>query len=97
MDGCSLYALIACFSWSNLYLDTGLIYEDVKYVEVNPVTLDVASVPSNPLGRASLGYELRFDSLSIALEASHTSSLATSADRGVNSISLRARWYPFRR
>jgi hypothetical protein len=97
MEICSLHALIACFSWSNLYLDTGLIYEDVDYVEINPATLEVASAPGNPIGRASLGYELRFQSLIIALEASHTSSLETSKDRGVNSISLRARWHPFRR
>lgn len=25
---CSLFALIACFSWSNLYLDTGVSYTD---------------------------------------------------------------------
>lgn len=26
--GCSIYALIACFSWSNFYLDAGLIWQD---------------------------------------------------------------------
>jgi hypothetical protein len=97
MEICSLHALIACFSWSSLYLDGGLIYEDIKFVEINPVTLDVAAAPHNPLGRTALGYELRFQSLTVALEASHTSSLATNSDRGINAISLRARWFPFRR
>lgn len=97
MELCSLHALIACFSWSNLYLDGGLVYDDIDYVEISPITLEIASAPRNPFGRISAGYEIQFASLTIALEAAHTSSLNTNADRGVNSIGLRARWYPFRR
>jgi len=93
---CSLASLIACFSISNLYLDSALVYEDVTYVEINPVTMERVAAPRNPLGRAAIGYQISFRSFDVAVEASHQSSLITSADRGVNSISLRARWYPFR-
>ena len=93
---CTLATLIACFSWSNLYLDGGVLYNDIRYVEVNPVTLETAAVEKNPFGRAAIGYELKFRSVEFALEASHTSSLATNSDRGANAIGIRARWYPFR-
>lgn len=53
-------------------------------------------VNQSPYGRLSIGYEIRLPSLTWRLEASHVSSLATNADRGVNALSISARWYPFR-
>lgn len=94
---CSLAALIACFSMSNLYVDAGLAYEDVIYWEVNQTTLALESVPKNPMGRATLGYELRFRNAAFAIEASHVSSVVTGNDGGTNSIGIKARWYPFKR
>jgi hypothetical protein len=94
---CTLAFFLSCFSWSNLYLDGGFIYDDISYVEINPTTLEVASAPRNPFGRAAIGYEMRFKGLTLSLEASHVSSLNTNADRGVNAISVQARWYPFSR
>lgn len=111
---CSLAALIACFSWSNLYLDGGLLYQDggehftnsrltsAIVVDGSNVTqMDVQEVSSvnaarNPYGRLSLGYQIDFESISWRLEASHISSVDTSHDRGVNSIAISARWFPFR-
>lgn len=93
---CAIATIIACFGWSNLYLDGGLVFDDVHYVEINPITYQVAAIESNPYGRATLGYELRFRSATLSIEASHTSSLATTSDRGVNSIGITARWFPFR-
>lgn len=107
MDGCSLLSLIACFSWSGVYVDGGLLYQD-SGVEEKATTyewydggyhLQASSddrYAANPYGRMALGYELRFSSVTLALEAAHTSSIATNQDRGVNEINLRARWYPFR-
>jgi hypothetical protein len=97
LDGCSLFALIACFSWQNLYLDTALIHDDAVYWELSPTTQQLSSVPKNPFGRAAIGYELRFSNLSLAIEGSHQSSLASGDDGGINSVAIRARWYPFRR
>ena len=108
---CTLQTLLACFSLSGLYVDTGLSYQDsqtphqIWQTNVNrtpsgaietvkqQVTTDD---PFNPYGRLSIGYELQFRSLTLALEASHVSSIKED-DRGINSVGLRARWYPFRR
>ena len=51
----------------------------------------------NPYGRIALGYEIKFNGrqLTVALEAVHESSIADAHDRGVNSLVLHARWYPF--
>lgn len=108
---CSLHALLACFNLSGLYVDSGLSWQDTSlpHQELTTTTTDLGSVietvtvpyttdrPFNPYGRIALGYELRFSSVALALEASHTSSLAISDDRGINAVTLRARWYPFRR
>ena len=54
----------------------------------------------NPNGRLALGYEIKFDGaipLAVAFEAAHESSIADAHDRGVNSLSLHVRWYPFAR
>jgi hypothetical protein len=113
MDGliCSLQALLACFSWSGVYVDSGLSWYDrsLPHQELTTTTTDLGGVietvtvpyitdrPFNPYGRLAIGYEVRFNNLTIALEAAHTSSLDTGEDSGINAIGLRARWYPFRR
>lgn len=108
--GCSLYALLACFSWSSLYVDGGLSFQDSSPVhqewqtQINARAGAIETVrtqfttdrPLNPYGRVALGYEVRFGSVTMALEASHVSSVETTADRGVNAIGIRARWYPFK-
>lgn len=113
MDGCSLFALIACFNWSGFYVDGGLLYQDSGVEQIKDTStyrwipgdqnfeLDSRShrashTAENPYGQLTIGYELRFTNITWGLEATHTSSIATGRDRGVNSISLRARWYPFR-
>lgn len=112
---CSLATLIACFSWSNLYIDGGLLYQDggehytsreiASAIVVDGATVtqtDAHSIYSdntaqNPYGRLSLGYQLDFGNMSWRLEASHISSVDTSEDRGINSLAISARWFPFRR
>ena len=112
---CTLAALIACFSWSGLYLDTGLLYSDRgehwvvqqsnSLVVVDPIrtqtthTLTTQRIDyrKNPYGRVALGFEINLDSVQLRLEAAHQSSVATTKDRGVNSIGLNMRWYPFSR
>lgn len=108
---CSLHALLACFNWSGVYLESGLSWQDTSlpHLEYSTVTTDLGGAietvrtpyttdrPFNPYGRLALGYELRFSTVTLGLEASHTSSLETGDDRGVNALTLRARWYPFRR
>src|SRR5687768_9535296 len=109
---CSLVALIACFSWSNLYLDTGVSFHDrgeyftatehaALLTEQGDLIQEAAVVRTannarNPYGRLSLGYQIDFTELSWRMELSHVSSLETGKDRGVNSLSISARWYPFR-
>lgn len=108
---CSLHALIACFSWSNLFIDSGLLYQDsgVEQIKAGSTydfydgayhlmrTDDSSShYASNPYGRLAIGYEMQFTSVTFALEVEHVSSLDTTKDRGVNAINLKARWYPFR-
>jgi hypothetical protein len=112
MDGlvCSIHTLIACFNWSNLYLDGGLQYNDYEtprvewreYVTVLPSVIEtlrvqeIVSERENPYGRIALGYEVSFPSVTLRLEAAHLSSFATSDDRGLNSVNFSVRWYPFR-
>lgn len=112
---CTIATLIACFSWSNLYLDGGMSYLDVgetviekRWVENYVYVADhepthstrfsevEARSPHNPYGRLSLGYQVELPSVTLSLELSHLSSIATNQDRGVNSISFKARWFPFR-
>lgn len=111
MDLCSLHALIACFSWSSLYFDGGLAYQDITVARSEMRTTfnhegsaveTVTALYSwrddqNPYGRLALGYEMNFSSVTWRVEASHLSSINTGTDRGVNALSLSARWYPFRR
>lgn len=106
----TLHTLLACFSWSNLYIDGGLQYQDIT-VPRSVMRTTVYRTPSavetvtalyswdddqNPYGRLALGYELRFHSVSWRVEATHISSINTGTDRGVNAIGISARWYPFR-
>jgi hypothetical protein len=110
MDGCSLFSLIACFSWSNLYLDGGAQFNDYEMPRqawTNSVSINGPGVNEtisyqtvelerqNPYGRIALGYEIAFPTVSLRLEASHLSSF-TAHDKGLNAISINARWYPFR-
>jgi hypothetical protein len=107
----TLQTLIACFSWSNLYVDGGLQFNDYDTLRpgfTDAVTIDTPSVTEtiryqtaiaerdNPYGRLALGYEIELSSVSLRLEASHVSSFATDDDRGLNAITFGVRWYPFR-
>jgi hypothetical protein len=106
----TLHTLIACFSWSNLYVDGGMQFNDydTPRIEWRQYTNELPGVSEtvryqeivaqreNPYGRLALGYEVAFPSVSLRFEASHLSSIATSNDRGLNAISFSVRWYPFR-
>lgn len=104
---CTIATLIACFSWSNLYVDTGLLAQD-SGVEDRRATYEWydgsyilqresdSHYAANPYGRLAIGYGFDLRRVSLSLEVAHVSSLATADDRGVNSLQLRARWYPFR-
>jgi hypothetical protein len=112
---CTLAALLACFSWSGLYIDGGLQYHDsgversetitrplsihVPYVdlETEQVSYRQWNDRRNPYGALAVGYEIEFRSVSMRLEFSHASSLATGDDRGLNSASFMLRWRPFAR
>lgn len=111
---CSLAALALCFSWSNLYIDGGLLYQDggEHFTTLNVASaiivdgdnvsqLDARDVRSvneaqNPYGRVTLGYQIDFSNISWQLYVSHISSVDTSEDRGINSVAISARWFPFR-
>ena len=108
---CSLAALIACFSWSNLYIDAQISYQDrsVPYHEwVYEGTTTSASgaiettyrstiinEDESPYVRPAIGFRLPFRAIDVSLEAFHESS-TSNRDRGVNGIALRAQWFPFR-
>lgn len=108
---CALATLIACFSWSNLYIDTQFNLQDrtVPYHywrDISPPPRDgvietafvstISDRSDNPYLRSALGFELSFRQVDLSAEIFHDSSIATSRDRGVNGIGLRARWFPFR-
>lgn len=103
----TLHTLIACFSWSNLYVDGGVQFNDYDTLRpgyTEPVTVGFETISyqtaiperDNPYGRFALGYEIAFSSVSVRLEASHLSSIASDNDRGLNAIGFSVRWYPFR-
>ena len=110
MDGCSLFALIACFSWSNFYVDGGLSFQDssaphqewtTQVTNLSGVTETIRTQyttdePMNPYGRLAFGYQIEFKSVTFSLEATHLSSISSNQDRGINALGIRARWYPFR-
>jgi hypothetical protein len=110
---CSLAALIACFSWSNLYIDSDMIvldhgvqtssYRETEYIwrsKQFPIVNSWETTnrrADNPYGRLSIGYQLDLRNLVLAFQAEHTSSLSSTDDRGVNGIAIKAKWFPFRR
>lgn len=108
---CSLAALIACFSWSNLYLDTQISYQDraVPYhywKNISPAPRDgvvetvylstISNENDNPYLRNAIGIKLPFRKIDLSAEIFHDSSMSSDTDRGVNGFALRARWFPFR-
>lgn len=109
---CSLFALIACFSWSNLYLDNQISYQDrsVPYHywrNVSPAASETGAVESayvstigseghNPYYRGAIGIKIPFRSIDLSAEVFHHSSMSTNYDRGVNGVAIRATWFPFR-
>ena len=79
---CTIAALIACFSWSGVYLDSGLSFQDIgtPYQEwrthvnhtpsgaIETVTqLETLDDPFNPYGWVALGYQLDFRTWTIEL------------------------------
>jgi hypothetical protein len=107
---CSLAALVACFSWSGFYIDGGLSYQDSEFphqewqTHVNRLPGATETVtqlvtvddPYNPYGRAALGYEVNFRSVTLSAEAWYSGSLDDSGAPAVKGISIKARWYLFR-
>lgn len=109
---CSLAALIACLSWSNLYVDTQISYQDraVPYHEwaylgtttsrdglvETAYMATISNENENPYLRNAIGIKLPFRSIDVSLEAFHDSSMPSDKDRGVNGFALRAQWFPFR-
>lgn len=109
---CSLAALIACFSWSNLYLDTQVSYQDRsvpyhEWVYMGTTTASsglvettyvstISNQNENPYMRNAIGFRLPFRAIDVSVEAFHDSSMSSERDRGVNGFALRAQWFPFR-
>lgn len=108
---CSLAALIACFSWSNLYIDAQVSYQDraVPYhywKDVSPPPHDgivetsyvstISNENENPYLRNAIGLQLSFKAIDVSLEAFHDSSMSSDKDRGVNGLAIKAKWFPFR-
>ena len=108
---CSLAALIACFSWSNLYIDAQVSYVDraVPYHEwrdVSPPSVNgvverayvstISNENENPYLRNAIGFKLAFRTIDLSAEIFHDSSMSSDKDRGVNGFALRAQWFPFR-
>jgi hypothetical protein len=109
---CSLAALIACFSWSNLYIDTQISYQDRSVPYHEWVYMGTTTAPSglvettylstisnendNPYMRNAIGLKLPFRKIDVLVEAFHDSSMSSDEDRGVNGVALRATWFPFR-
>lgn len=108
---CTLATLIACFSWSNLYLDAHVTALDKTFQHQEWRVTEIrgdgvietigryewTDRADNPYGGVALGVALPFRNITVSAEVSHAlSSLRTEGDRGINAISLRARWYPFR-
>lgn len=109
---CSIAALIACFSLSNLYLDAQISYQDrsIPYHEwayqgtaVSQGGLiestwrsTISNENENPYMRNAIGFRLPFRSIDVLVEAFHDSSMSSNKDRGVNGFALKAQWFPFR-
>lgn len=107
---CTLAALIACFSWSNLYIDVDLVAFDKTFQRqewrVDEIRGDGVietygryvwtDRANNPYVSPGIGYQLQLANWTIAAEVRHLTSTATDSDRGLNFVSLKARWFPFR-
>lgn len=108
---CSLAALIACFSWSNLYIDAQISYQDraVPYhywKDVSPPPRDglietayvstIGDENESPYVRPAIGLKLEFRSIDVSVDAFYSTSTSSKYDRGVKGIALRAQWFPFR-
>lgn len=108
---CTLAALITCFSWSGLYIDTQMSYQDTNlpyyyWKDVSPPPRDgvietahvltLSDESANPYMRGAIGYQLSFRTIDISAEVFHDSSIRSNKDRGVNGIGIKARWFPFR-
>lgn len=95
---CTLATLIACFSWSGLYVDTAISAQDagIAFDVYDGRQWSFRDTSQNPYGVFAIGYSISFKSIDLALEASHRSSFALEDDKGVNAVTLRMRWHPFR-
>lgn len=108
---CTLATLVACFSWSGFYVDSGLSWQDtgmprtdyqaVVYRRDDGFQYEIYDETvvydrKNPYGSIGLGYEIEFHRLRISLDIAHQSSLATGRDDGRNYARLGFRWFPFR-
>ena len=107
---CTLLTIIACFSWSNIYVDGGLSYQDSDFprqewrthvnhlpgVTETVTQQETVDDPYNPYGRAALGYELRFSRVTLSAEAFYSGSFNDDGAPGVKGIGIKARWYPFK-
>jgi hypothetical protein len=58
------------------------------------VTVDDSA--QNLYGRVAIGYDVTVNQVTLRLEASHESSIATGRDWGVNAINLGLTWRPFK-
>lgn len=97
---CTLAAIIACFSWSNFYVDSHLSVIDapVRHYRFTGASYVEHREYQNPYAGFGIGIALPINNnLTISFEASHMLSSVTSRDDGINAVSVRARWYPFRR
>lgn len=110
---CTLAALIACFSWSGLYLDNQVSWTDRTvpfhyWRDISPppradgvretaYLSSIGNESQNPYLRNALGFQLSFKKIDVSLEAFHESSMSDDNDRGVNGLSIQARWFPFRK
>lgn len=109
---CTLATLIACFSWSNLYVDGQISYQDrsVPYHEwayegtstsqgglvETTYRSTISSKDENPYMRNAIGIKLPFRTIDISAEIFHDSSMSSDNDRGVNGFAIKAQWFPFR-
>lgn len=109
---CSLAALVACFSWSNLYIDTQISYQDraVPYHEwayegtstsqgglvESTWRSTITNENENPYLRNAIGIRLPFRAIDVSAEIFHDSSMSSDRDRGVNGFAIKAQWFPFR-
>jgi hypothetical protein len=110
---CSIYALLACFSWSGLYLDGGLSWQDrgeMRVTQYGAADADLSddvfrstpyvwtsTEPLNQYGDISIGYEIVIGATTVSAELTHRSSIATGRDDGMNYVRIGLRWHLFRR